>query len=99
MGSFGLATKQVFLAGSRIRQSRPGFNPLLIGGEFVKGALNGLLAVVSLAIAAVSFYFYRQNANTALIVLAIVFLIATIAFGGMFLSGRINKTEDIHITE
>jgi predicted RND superfamily exporter protein len=65
----------------------------------VKGAINGLLAVVSLVIAVVSFIFYRQNANTALIVLAIVFVIAAVAFGGMFLSGRVNKTEDIHITE
>jgi hypothetical protein len=87
------------LAGGRIRQNPSGFNFLLIGGDFVKGAINGLLAVLSLVIAAVSFIFYRQNANTALIVLAIVFVVAAVAFGAMFLSGRINKTEDIHITE
>lgn len=69
------------------------------GGDLVSGALNGLLAVVSLAIAAVCFYFYRQNASTLLIVLTIVFAILMVVFGGMFLSGRINKTDDIHITE
>ena len=39
----------------------------------MSGALNGLLAIVSLAIAAVCFWFYRQNANGLLIAAAIVF--------------------------
>ena len=29
----------------------------------------------------------------------ILFLIVTLVFGGLFLSGRVNKGEDIHITE
>lgn len=61
--------------------------------------LNGLLAVVCLVIAAGSFYFYRQNAQSVYIILAIVFVVLMIIFGGLFLSGRVNKTEDIHITE
>lgn len=65
----------------------------------MKGALNGLLALVCLVIAAVSFYFYRQNAQTLLLVAFVVFVLGMVVFGGMFLSGRINKTEDIHITE
>ena len=69
------------------------------GGDLVSGALNGLLAIVSLAIAAVCFWFYRQNANGLLIAAAIVFAVLMVVFGGMFLSGRVNKTDDIHITE
>jgi len=65
----------------------------------VKGMLNGLLAVVSLAIALVCFFVYRGNANTLYIILAIVFGLLFVVLGGMFLSGRVNKTEDIHITE
>jgi len=63
--------------------------------------LNGLLAVVSLAITAVCFYMYTQRnpPQTIFIVLAIIFLILMVVFGGMFLSGRVNKTDDIHITE
>lgn len=76
-----------------------GFGYFDNGGDLVSGALNGLLAVVSLAIAAVCFYYYRLNASTLLIVLTIVFAILMVVFGGMFLSGRINKTDDIHITE
>ncbi|MEW6362208.1 MAG: hypothetical protein ACK42A_10320 [Pyrinomonadaceae bacterium] len=61
--------------------------------------LYGLLALVSLILTIASFYIYYGNARTLYIVLAIIFLIATVAFGGIFLSGRINKTDDIHITE
>lgn len=65
----------------------------------MRGMLNGLLAVVSLAIAVVCFIYYRQDASTLLIVLTIIFAVLMVVFGGMFLSGRVNKTEDIHITE
>ena len=71
---------------------RPNFWGFLIIGD-------GLLAVVSLAIAVVCFIYYRQNASTLLIVLTIIFGVLMVVFGGMFLSGRVNKTEDIHITE
>ena len=66
----------------------------------MKGALNGLLAVVSLALGAVSFYKYVSGGdNKIYFIAAIVFLILTLVFGGLFLSGRMNKTEEIHITE
>ena len=67
---------------------------------FVKGTLNGLLAVVSLVIGAVSFYLYVSGGDNKLYFIgAILFLILTLVFGGLFLSGRMNKTEEIHITE
>lgn len=66
----------------------------------VKGALNGLLAVISLIIAAGAFYYYTQSSDNKLyLVGSIIFLVAGLALGGLFLSGRVNKTEDIHITE
>lgn len=66
----------------------------------MKGALNGLLAVISLALAAGSFYFYRMTSGATMYFVAfIVFLILTLLFGGLFLSGKMNKTEEIHITE
>ena len=62
--------------------------------------LNGLLAVVSIALTILSFMMYRSGPeNTLWLVGVVVFLIATLAFGGMFLAGRVNKGEDIHITE
>lgn len=58
-----------------------------------------LLAVVSLLIAAGSLYQYVQTASTLYIVLTFVFLIAGVVLGAVYFSGRVNKTEDIHITE
>jgi uncharacterized membrane protein SirB2 len=67
---------------------------------FVKGALSGLLAFVSLVLAAGSFYMYTTRDGQALwLVGLILFVILLLVFGGMFLSGRVNKTEEIHITE
>jgi RsiW-degrading membrane proteinase PrsW (M82 family) len=68
---------------------------------FVKGLLNGLLSLVSLVVAGWCFYKYGQTtpANTMYIIGTAVFGILMVVFGVMFLSGRVNKTEDIHITE
>ncbi|MEO8649702.1 MAG: hypothetical protein ABI539_11105 [Acidobacteriota bacterium] len=66
----------------------------------MKGTLNALLAVVALVLTAICFWMYRSSAaNTLYLVGVVVFLIATLFFGGMFLSGRVNKGEEIHITE
>jgi hypothetical protein len=62
--------------------------------------LNGLLAFISFIIAGVTFYLYTQSSDNKLyIAAAIVFALIGIVLGAMFLSGRVNKTEDIHITE
>ena len=62
--------------------------------------MNLLLAVVSLILAVVSFLMYQRSADNKLWLAGfILFLIVTLVFGGLFLSGRVNKGEDIHITE
>ena len=63
--------------------------------------MYALLALVSALITAGSFYFYvnRSDGNILYFILAIVFLVLTLIFGGLFLSSRVNRTEDIHITE
>ena len=62
--------------------------------------MNGLLAVVSLVLTDLSFWMYRSSPdNTLWLVGVVVFLIATLAFGAIFFSSRVNKGEDIHITE
>ncbi len=65
-------------------------NSMLTGGL---GLLSGIATIVSF------WQFQSKGSGTWLIVLGIIFLIATIIFGAMFLTGRVNKTEDIHITE
>jgi len=61
--------------------------------------LYGLGAVISAAVAVYCFYSVRQETSPTLLIVGIVFTVLTIIFGALFLSGRINKTEDIHVTE
>ena len=62
--------------------------------------MNVLLALVSLILTVVTFWMYQRSADNKLwLVGFVLFLISTLVFGGLFLSGRVNKGEDIHITE
>jgi hypothetical protein len=62
--------------------------------------MNLLLAVVALILTVVSFLMYQRSADNKLWLAGFVlFLIVTLVFGALFLSGRVNKGEDIHITE
>jgi hypothetical protein len=61
--------------------------------------LYGLLTLVSLIATVFFIYQYFGNRNVLFLILGIVFLIATVGLGGFFLSGRVNRKEDIHITE
>ena len=67
----------------------------------MKGSLNALLALVAAVIGAFSLYYYieRSDDQKLYLVLGMVFILAAIALGGLFLSGRVNREEDIHITE
>lgn len=62
--------------------------------------LYGLLALISAA-GAIFFLFVKEKHEGDLIplVVGVVCVILVIVFGGLFLAGRVNKTEDIHITE
>ncbi|MEJ7623558.1 MAG: hypothetical protein WKF34_06165 [Pyrinomonadaceae bacterium] len=64
--------------------------------------INGLISIVCLVAAGFCFYTYGRtppDANTIYLVGTIVFGLLMVVFGVMFLSGRVNKSEDIHITE
>jgi 4-amino-4-deoxy-L-arabinose transferase-like glycosyltransferase len=59
-----------------------------------------LLALVSLIVTVGSFYWFQmKDGGTPALAAGVVFAILTAVFGVIFLSGRINKTDDIHITE
>ena len=63
--------------------------------------LYGLVALISFAIAGWLFFAKRGEADGSIVplVIAIILIVVGIIFGALFLSGRVNKTEDIHITE
>ena len=62
--------------------------------------LYGLIALVSAA-GAIFFLFIKekQEGNLIPLVIGIILVVLMIVLGGLFLAGRVNKTEDIHITE
>jgi CDP-diglyceride synthetase len=67
---------------------------------FVKDMLYAILAVITAVVAGFSFYRYTSGDGQPIyIVLAIVFALVTVVLGGLVLSGRVNKNDDIHITE
>ena len=66
---------------------------------FVKDILYAVLALVSAVGAVFSWLQYTKSANNLFLVVFGVLVIGTIALGALFLSGRVNKGEDIHITE
>jgi hypothetical protein len=67
----------------------------------VSNLLYGLIALVSFVIAGFLFFGKRGAADGSVtpLVIAIILIVIGIIFGGLFLSGRVNRTEDIHITE
>ena len=65
----------------------------------MKDMLYAVLALVTAVGAVFSFLQYRGSASTVFLVLFGILVIATVALGALFLSGRVNKNEDIHITE
>lgn len=65
----------------------------------MKDMLYAVLALVTAVGAVFSWFQYTGSANTLFLVVFGVLVIATIVLGALFLSGRVNKGEDIHITE
>lgn len=62
--------------------------------------MYALLAVVFAALAGLSFLgFTHWGGSTLYLVGFILCALLMIVFGGLFLSSRLNKTDDIHITE
>ena len=66
----------------------------------MKDALFGILAVVFAILAAYFFYTFQTTENDTLnMVLGVVSVLIAIVCGVAILSKRVNKAEDIHITE
>ena len=66
----------------------------------MKDMLYALMALISAIVAALSIYKYTNSNDEKLYLVGfIVFLLAALVLGVLFMSGRVNKKEDIHITE
>ena len=67
----------------------------------MKDMLFALLAVISVVVAGYFIYSFQTsaNANSSSLIIGIVFALLAVVFGGLFMFGRVNRHDDIHITE
>lgn len=69
----------------------------------MKDMLYAVLGLLSAAVAAYFMYSYisqkASEATSTPFIIAIIFAIAAIALGTLFFLGKVNKQEEIHITE
>lgn len=67
----------------------------------MKDMLFALVAAVCAVVAIYFLYSFQTTANagSSSLIIGVVFVIAAVVFGGLFAFGRVNRHEDIHITE
>ncbi len=65
----------------------------------MRDVLFALLGLVSAALAAYFLYKFQHNDDSTSLLIGIVFALAAIVLGGLFMFGRVNRHEDIHVTE
>ncbi len=61
--------------------------------------MYAISALISAVVAVVSFVYFQRSAEHVYLFVAVAFTVVAIATGGMFFSSKINKKEDIHITD
>ncbi len=67
----------------------------------MKDMLFAVLALISVVVAGYFIYSFQTSANASSnsLIVGIVFALLAIVFGGLFMFGRVNRHDDIHITE
>jgi len=67
----------------------------------MKDTLYALLGLIAAALAAYFLYNFQHdragNANS--LIIGIICAVVAVVFGGLFMFGRVNRHEEIHITE
>lgn len=65
----------------------------------MKDMLFALLALVSAVVAAYFLYQFQKADNSNSLIIGLIFAVVAIAFGLLFIFGRVNRHDEIHITE
>ncbi|HXG86662.1 MAG TPA: hypothetical protein VNI84_21770 [Pyrinomonadaceae bacterium] len=66
----------------------------------MKDMLYALLALIAAALAAYFFYsFQKYDDGSNSLIIGIIFALVAVVFGGLFMFGKVNRHEEIHITE
>ncbi len=65
----------------------------------MKDLLFAVLALVSAVVAGYFLYSFQKYDNSTSLVIGIIMAFLAIVFGGLFMFGKVNQHDDIHITE
>ncbi len=67
----------------------------------MKDMLFALVALISAAVAAYFLFDFQHDkvGNSNSLIFGIIFAVVAIIFGGLFIFGRVNRHDEIHITE
>jgi len=66
---------------------------------FVKDLLFAVLAIISAVVAIYFLYSFQKVGDSTSMIVGIIFALLALVFGGLFMFGKVNQHEDIHITE
>lgn len=65
----------------------------------MKDTLFALLALIAAALAAYFFYSFQKYDSSNSLIIGIIFALVAVVFGGLFMFGKVNQHDEIHITE
>ena len=65
----------------------------------MKELLYVVLALISAVAAAYFFYTFQKYDNSNSLILGIVLALLAVVFGGLYMFGKVNRHDEIHITE
>jgi len=65
----------------------------------VKDLLFAVLALVSAVAAGYFLYSFLKYDNSTSLVIGVILALLAVVFGGLFMFGKVNRHDDIHITE
>ena len=65
----------------------------------MKDLLYAVLALIAAGVAAYFFYSFQTAKNSTSLIIGVIFALLAVIFGGLFMFGRVNTRDDIHITE
>lgn len=65
----------------------------------MRDMLYAFLGLIAAAAAAYFFYSFQKYDDSNNLIIGIIFALVAVVFGGLFMFGKVNQHEDIHITE
>lgn len=65
----------------------------------MKDLLYAILAIISAVVAVYFIYSFQKYDNSTSLIIGVISALLALVFGGLFLFGKVNHHEEIHITE